>query len=80
VKKLSRDYEELLREGLLTPPEDFVQRTMALVAAAVAPREQPTHPWVRDIAQWLALAGAALVGATQVVSYVFGIWMLSSVG
>jgi hypothetical protein len=86
VTTLNEDYEKLLREGLLAPPEDFVRGTMARVAAAPEPAPAPVPraprawPAARDVAQWLALAGAALVGAIQVASYVFGIWILSSAG
>lgn len=71
--------EELLRGGLIAPPEDFLRRTMARVAAAPMPRAR-RYPAMREIAQWIALAGTALVGATQVVGYVFGIWIVSSAG
>jgi hypothetical protein len=71
--------EALLRDGLITPPEDFLRRTMARVAAAPMPRRRRS-PAMREVAQWIALAGTALVGAMQIVSYVFGIWIVSSAG
>lgn len=76
---MNEQFEELLRDGLIAPPEDFVRRTMTRIAAAPEPRSRP-HPPLRAVVQWIALAGTALFGAMQVVSYVFGIWIVSSAG
>lgn len=76
---MNRHDEELLRAGLITPPEDFLRRTMARIAATPEPRRNP-HPPLRTVAQWIALTGTALFGAMQMVSYVFGIWIISSAG
>jgi hypothetical protein len=77
---MHRDDEELLRQGLIVPPEDFVRRTMARVATAPLPRRYQARPAMREIAQWVALAGAALFGAVQMASYMFGIWIISGAG
>lgn len=73
-------YEALLRQGLIAPPADFTTRTMARVAAEPFPRVRQRRRIVREVLQWVALAGAGLVGATHVLGYMFGIWILSSAG
>ena len=77
---MHRHDEELLRQGLIVPPEDFVRRTMARVATAPLPRRRRVRPAVREIAQWAALAGTAQFGAVQMASYKFGIWIISGAG
>lgn len=73
--------EELLRQGLLTPPPDFLRRTMLRIESVPPPLPQP-HRWaaMRELAQWIALAGTAVVGAMQLLSYMFGIWIIGTAG
>jgi len=72
--------EDLLRAGLFEPPEDFTQRVIDRIAEAPAPRWTPAVGTRRSTAQWLALAGAALWGAVQLATYMFGIWAATSAG
>jgi len=68
------DFDELLKGGLLAPPEDFTHRVMERIAELPLPG-LPAQPSGREKRmQWIALAGAGLVGAAQLVIFMFGIW------
>jgi len=71
---MPEDFDGLLGDGLLAPPDGFTHRVMAQIAELPLPewRAQPKGPGIKI--QWLAVAGAALVGAAQLGAFIFGIW------
>ena len=88
-----KNWDDLLREGLITPPEDFHASVMAQVALRpVSAQPQPAQPGrlptatatavqgVRMAVQAAALAAAAVAGLTQLAIFSFGIWSATAVG
>jgi hypothetical protein len=68
------DFDELLKSGLLAPPEDFAHRVMQRIAGLPLP-ELPAQPrGTESMIQWIALVGAGLIGAAQLAAFMFGIW------
>lgn len=63
-------YEDLLQAGRYAPPADFSDRVMARIM------DQPRTS--RPQAQWLALAAASLLGAIQLATFIFGVWITAS--
>jgi hypothetical protein len=72
-----KNWDDLLREGLVTPPADFHAKVMAQVALLPVP-VQPGR--VMLAAQALALAAAAITGLTQLAIFSFGIWSATAAG
>ena len=88
-----KNWDDLLREGLVTPPADFHARVMAQVALRPVPvQPQPAPPdrlptttatavqGIRMAVQAAALAAAAAAGLTQLAIFSFGIWSATAVG
>jgi hypothetical protein len=75
---MSDPIEDLLQNGLLNPPDHFATAVMARVAALPVPLPRQTPQ--RTVLQWLALAGAGLVGVGQLVSFMFGVWAATAAG
>lgn len=74
------DYDELFKAGMFEPPPDFADRVMAEVARQPLP-DFPSRPQrLRERIQWLTLFGAALLGAIQLATFMFGIWSITSAG
>jgi hypothetical protein len=69
--------ERLLQAEPLDVPQGFSERVMQRITYLPLPAQgsQPLE-WL----QWLALSGGALAGIGQVLSFVFGIWMVSAAG
>lgn len=74
---LLKNWDDLLREGLVTPPADFHARVMAQVAMQAAPSQASR---LRLAAQALALSAAAIAGLTQLAIFSFGIWSATAAG
>lgn len=74
---MANDLERLLESGLLKVPENFAQRVMQRIDELPLPI-YPPQP--REWLQWLALIGGAILGATQLAGFVFGIWAAVTVG
>ena len=72
-----KNWDDLLREGLVTPPADFHAKVMAQVTLLPVP-VQPGR--VMLAAQALALAAAAITGLTQLAIFSFGIWSATAAG
>lgn len=69
--------EQLLQTESLPVPPDFSERVMQHLSTLPlpAPRSQPLE-WL----QWLALAGGALAGIGHLLSFAFGVWVVSTAG
>lgn len=75
---MTDDLDRLLRGDLLRPPADFSYRVMQQL-----PQQRQTQPhpepqrWRR--VRWLVTAagllGGGLLGLSQLVSFVFGLWL-----
>ena len=81
--------DALMLRTAMSPPSGFAQRVMARVptavsAAAISTTLNATPPsaWarLRRTSATLALAVSALAGFSQVLIYVFGIWLATSTG
>ncbi len=68
---MNEDLDSLLASGLLSVPDDFTERVMREIARL--PQPAPRRSWSEKL-QWLAAGGAALVGAVELFSFMFGIW------
>jgi hypothetical protein len=68
---MSDDLDTLLQTDLVSVPDDFAERVMRRVQASPRAAAQPR--WMRRL-QWVALLGGALVGALEVVTFIFGLW------
>ncbi|MBC7609993.1 MAG: hypothetical protein H7228_10545 [Polaromonas sp.] len=78
-----KNWDKLLREGLVSPPADFHARVMDKVADVpqLAHLPLPAQPArLRLAAQALGLAAAAIAGLTQLVIFSFGIWSATAAG
>jgi hypothetical protein len=71
---MPEDFDELLKGGLLAPPENFTHRVMARIAELPLPVSAAETGGRAERIQWLALVGASLVGAAQLAAFMFGIW------
>lgn len=82
---MDNDLDTLLGQDLLQAPTDFSYRVMQGIKPLPMPFEpapprrtfQRAHE-IRKIAMCLGITGAGLLGLTQVVSFVFGVWFASS--
>lgn len=82
----SGDLDRLLREAELPVPDGFAERLMSRLPAQLEPLPWPesaaTPPlprWRRAARALLWLGGGAL-GLSQLLAYVFGVWLASSAG
>lgn len=71
-------YEDLLQAGRYTPPADFSDRVMARIMDQPEPGFAAPPRTSRPQAQWLALAAASLLGAIQLATFIFGVWLTAS--
>ena len=80
---MNDDLDQLLQSDLLQPPAQFTQRVMQQLQALprnTSGRRLP--PGLRSHLRWLVtatgLAGAGLLGLSQLAAFVFGLWLASS--
>lgn len=64
--------DRLMYEAAPELPSNFVHRVMSSLPA-------PASPWLRRLSA-LALAGGGLLGLTQVLAYLFGVWVATAAG
>jgi hypothetical protein len=82
---MNDDLDSLMGHDLLQPPEDFSYRVMQGIKPLPMPFKQhvpqqstqPIHA-LRKIAMSIGMIGAGMLGLSQVVSFVFGLWFVSS--
>jgi len=78
--------EALLREGLVQPPDNFRDRVMQQVAEHERHRFQNDQRDSSQLSsqlswwQWLILLPGAVVGASQVMRFIFSMWFVTAVG
>jgi hypothetical protein len=77
---MHEDFDDLLKDGLLAPPEDFARRVMARVDELPPPEFAALPRRAGARMQWIALAGAGLLGAAQLAAFMFGIWTATAAG
>jgi len=66
--------DEILRDDLVTPADDFSNRVMLRIATLPAPSFPTRASHASEKMQWAALIGASLVGVIQLITFMFGIW------
>ena len=72
--------DEILQGDLLTPPDDFSSRVMLRIAELPAPSFPARTSHAAERMQVAALIGASLVGAIQLLTFMFGIWTATAAG
>jgi hypothetical protein len=79
------DLDTLLSQDLLQPPTNFSYRVMQGIKPLPMPFEKAhsthiSHPSLalRKLVIGMGMMGAGLLGLSQVVSFVFGVWVASS--
>lgn len=77
---MSDDLNEILHGDLLTPPDDFSSQVMLRIAELPAPSFPTRTSHATERMQVAALIGASLVGAIQLVTFMFGIWAATAAG
>ena len=74
---LSKKWDDLLHEGLLTPPAQFHASVMTRIAQSAQASQRPglmRQSSFRLAVQALAVAAAAIAGLIQLASFSLGIW------
>jgi hypothetical protein len=82
---MNDDLDALLSQDLLQPPTDFSYRVMQGIKPLPMPFQKaypqytshPAHA-LRKLVISMGMIGAGLLGLSQVVSFVFGVWVASS--
>lgn len=82
---MSNDLETLLSQNLLEPPEAFSYHVMQGIKplpnpfGKVRPRSSRLSiPAIQKLAMRIGLLGAGVLGLSQVVGFVFGVWFASA--
>ena len=78
---LSKKWDDLLQEGLLTPPAQFHASVMTRIAQSAQASQQPgpmRQGRFRLAVQALAVAAAAIAGLIQLASFSLGIWVTTA--
>jgi hypothetical protein len=82
---MNDDLDALLSQDLLQSPTDFSYRVMQGIKPLPMPFTQPLpqhtkHPIqaLRKMVMRIGMVGAGLLGLSQVVGFVFGVWLVSS--
>lgn len=68
------DLDTLLKDDLLSVPDDFAQRVMHEVHLQPMPKPPSRQ---QERLQWLALLAAAGLGLSQILAFIFGLWATS---
>ncbi len=86
MNELDKKTEALLRDGWASPSSEFRDSVMQNIAAFEREREkatdntcpvvQQTVPWW----QWIAIAAGSMVGAGQVMRFIFSVWFVTAAG
>lgn len=75
---MTDEIERLLEKGLIAPPPQFTARIMQRLGPP--PRLPSRRESLSEWFEWLALAGATLVGFAQLAGFLFGFWIPASAG
>ena len=71
---MHESFDDLLRQGLLTPPEGFTARVMAAVARDAGATGTRRRASVWRTLRWAVLTGAATFGLSRAVSFALCAW------
>jgi len=81
--------ESLLREGLVQPPADFHEQVMLRIAEhekigdqnnqTIALKDQSNNSAI-SWWQWLILLPGSVIGASQMMRFVFSMWLATAAG
>ena len=74
-KPSALDLDDLLAQPLLYVPENFAQDVMQTIEPLPTPLKR-----LSLYLQWLALFSALAMGVEQVLSLIFGLWLVQSLG
>ena len=74
------DLDTCFTQNLLQPPPDFTAQVMQHLASEPLPFAAAMSAKRWEWLQWLALLGGALLSLEQLVSYIFGVWLVTSIG
>jgi hypothetical protein len=69
------DIDTRLEADLLQVPDDFTDRVMRRIETLPLPTKASQR---RERLQWLALAGGAALGLSQLLAFMFGMWTASA--
>jgi hypothetical protein len=72
---MNDDIDTRLEAGLLHVPDDFTDQVMRCVETMPLPARRSKR---RERLQWLALAGGAALGLSQLLAFMFGMWAASA--
>jgi hypothetical protein len=74
--------DALMLRTAMPPPSGFAQRVMARLPSHAPRATSHTSAWsrLRKTSATLALTASALAGFSQVLIYVFGMWLATSTG
>ncbi|MEY4563617.1 MAG: hypothetical protein RLZZ618_2894 [Pseudomonadota bacterium] len=72
------DLDALITGCALPVPDDFSDRVMRQVQSLPSPASPGPAPRRREHLQWLALLAATGLGLSQVLTFIFGLWMTSA--
>lgn len=74
-KDKQQELDAMLSEDWLQAPDDFTQQVMqGSQSAELSHKESLVSQWL----QWVALAGGFLLGAQQLITFMFGVWLASA--
>jgi hypothetical protein len=72
---MNDELDTLLKTSLLSVPDDFTERVMREIKRL--PLAEHPKTWNQRL-QWLAIIGAALLGVFELVTFIFGIWTVTT--
>ena len=88
MNNFDENAEALLKDGLVSPPDDFrdsVMHNIAVFEREQLQREQTrsanpvvlhTVPWW----QWAVLTAGSVIGVGQVLRFIFSVWFVTTAG
>ena len=80
ITPLNEEWEALLRSGLVEPPDDFAARVVARLPPSPESARPKSGRRLREMTEWLALAGALLAGIPQLAAFLFSVWTVTIAG
>lgn len=74
-KDKQQQLDAMLSEDWLQAPDDFAQRVMREIKTT----ERVHKPsFASQWLQWIALVGGFLLGAQQLITFMFGVWLATA--
>lgn len=78
-----KSIDELLSDGVLTPPDDFAEVVINRIAQSSMPDSSQLtahHRPSQNVWPSIAVAASALLGMFQVIGFIVGIWIPVTAG